>query len=147
MQPEQKTSWLMRLRESAKVRREQRLYREPQPPWILRLCPESLHKVTDVVFLLLGSFASCLFALIVLWGFISWPMMYAQNHPNVPLGIWMGRYLHWLQAHVSKDHFGPVYCVIQVCVAFTLIYFMRVLFWIDKRKRDEKRQQQKSNVA
>jgi TRAP-type C4-dicarboxylate transport system permease small subunit len=147
MPPEQKTSWLLRLRESAKTRREQRLCREPQPPWVLRACPENTRKVTDVIFLLLGSFSAVLFGTVVLWGFISWPMMYAQNHPNVPLGIWMGRYLRWLHAHVSQDHFGPVYCVIQGCVAFILIYFMRVLYWIEKRKRDEKRQQQKSDVA
>jgi len=146
MPPEQKKSWLFRLRESAKRSREQQLLRVPQPPWILRLCPESLRKVTDVVFTLLGTFSLCLFSLIVLWGFISWPFMYAQNHPNVPLGIWMGRYLHWLRANVSKDYFGPVYCVIQVCVAFILIYFMRILFWITKRKRDEKIRQQKSGA-
>ena len=62
-QPEQQTSWLVRLREFANRRRTQQLQRKKRTPWILRHCLESWSNVLTTAFILLGIFSEIIF-----WG-------------------------------------------------------------------------------
>ncbi|MEY2467210.1 MAG: hypothetical protein QOD03_1731 [Verrucomicrobiota bacterium] len=151
MQEEQKTSWLLRLRESIKERRKRRMQRKEEPPWLFttvwRHCPENLHKVASLIFWILGMLSMCLFLQAVLWGFIGGPLMYARSQSSAPLAIWIRHYLNWLRAHLSEDNFGPVYYSLQMCIAAILFYFIRVGIWWLRKNPWNKSEESKADVT
>jgi len=138
MPPEQKTSWLLRLRQTVKESRERRIRHEPQPPWLVRHTPKKLRKLVVGFYLLMGIISVVLFGFAVLAGFISVPLMYAHSQDTSPLADWMRRYVRWLQGHFSQENFGPAYVIIQMCVAGIMLYFIRGLKWASKKMEKDK---------
>ena len=137
MQPNQ-TSWLLRLRENSKARRDQRRLREQQPPWLLRHCPQNLRKFVAGFYMFMGMFSMVLFGFALLGGFIAAPLMYAQSQHNSLLAGWLRQYLHWLHGHFSQENFGPAYCIIQACIAGISLYFIRAFKWVARKPKNEK---------
>ena len=138
MPPDQKTSWLVRLRQAAKASRERRTRREPQPPWLVQHCPQRLRKVVIGFYKFMGLFSMLLIVFAGLAGFISAPLMYAHSQDRSLIADWVRQYLHWLHEHFSQDNFGPAYCIIQACIAGVALYFMTAFKWVSKKsKQDE----------
>jgi hypothetical protein len=151
MHEEQKTSWLLRLRESVNERRKRQIQRKGEPPWLFtvvwRHCPEKLKKVAFLIFAILGMLCLLLCGTAFLWGCILGPLMYAKSQSGALLVVWVRGYLHWLRAHVPEDSFGPAYVILQLCFGAILIYFIRVSSWWFKKNPWNKPEESKSDVA
>jgi hypothetical protein len=130
MQPEQKTSWLVRVRQSVKARRQKRLQRKMQPPWIWSYCPEDKRRYFVIIFTFLGAFAYVVCILAALSGIILAPLTIAAAHRGSLLEDAMRWYIHLF----AKSADGALYVITQICIAGVLFYFIGVFEWLKKRK-------------
>lgn len=146
-QPEQQTSWLVRLREFAKRPRIQRLQQKKRAPWILRHCPESLSNILPTVFIFLGLFSQIIFLLAALSAFICVPLLLARNEWHSLVNILTRGYIQWFHRHFSPQNFAPAYLIIQTCIFGILSYFIQVSSWIIRSKRDEKLKREILNTS
>jgi len=147
MPPEQTTSWLLRLRQTMKARRQQRALRRQQEPWILRRCPKSIRKIVEFALMCIGGLAACIFGFAFLAGLYIGPFLLAQSHSDSSAAVFMRWYLHLIRSHFSEASFSPAFFMIQCGVAFILMYFIRILIWITKTKDNEIAERDKSDVA
>lgn len=128
---EQYNSWLSRLRESFRARRQ----RPPPPPLVLRYCPKSVRRFVDPLFFCLGYSAFVVFVLSGFVGFLTGPVIYARSNASSPLADWIRKYLAWLAAHCSKDNFDFVYLIAQLAIMTVLMYLANVCIWLLKYQR------------
>src|SRR6516165_309501 len=141
MQPEQKTSWLVRVRQSTEARRRRLLQRKMQPPWIWRHCPEDKRRYLAIIFTILGWFAYVVCVLAAMFGIIFAPLAIASGHRGSLLEEAMRWYIHLF----PKNSNGAFYAITQLCIAGVLFHFIGVFVWLRKQKQDEKPQPDKSD--
>jgi len=129
MQPEQKTSWLVRMRQTAKERRQRRLMRKMQPPWIWRHCPENKRKYFNIIFTFMGGSAHLLCILAAIAGFILAPLVIASEHKGSLLEVAIRWYVHLFPKHSG----GSLYVITQICIAGGLFYLTGIFFGCKNR--------------
>ena len=141
MPEEQNTSWLLRFRQAGRTRqkllrerrRERRKRYEELGPLVIRYCPQRLRPVVEVALLFVGMFAVTVLACVCLTGLLIGPFVVARIQNETPVVIFMRWYVHWFRGHFSKENFEGAYILIQIIIAYTLIYFSKVAGWVMKR--------------
>jgi hypothetical protein len=142
MQPEQQTSWLMRLRGFADRRKIMRLQRKKRVPWMLRYCPENRREFLEMLLIYLGAFSEFVILIGALFGFALTPLAFVPYKGHKPIEIWMCHYVQWFQHHCSPENVLPAYLITQTCIFCVVMYFSRVFSWIVGNKRDQKLKQE-----
>jgi hypothetical protein len=143
MQPEQKTSWLQRVRRSVKARREPRSQREGLLSWIWRHCPENKRRILAVILLPLGAISYVIVMFAAVFAIIFAPLVLAGGHSGSLLEKTMRWYVHLFRKNTDDS----TYVLAQACVAGVLLFFVWAFDWLVKQKPYLKSKPAESNAS